>query len=574
MISKISRFILFSIVFSAFSAQVFSQDPLPKWMTQEESKIYQQYLDRELISRQTAPPTVPPRTPGEFEEAQGVIITWAAYNSVLREIVRHARTTVTVYIITQNVSQVQNYLTSGGVSLQNVVFVNAPFNSVWVRDYGPQSIYLGDTGQLAFVDWVYNRPRPNDDQIPQVMASWLSVPIFQMTNSPNRLVATGGNFMADGFGTGFSSKLILAENSSLTEAQVNNIKYSYMGISRYIKMPELPFDNISHIDMHMKLLDEETLLVGQFPTGVSDGPFIEANLQNVLTNYPSVYKRPYRVVRIPMIPNAQGQYPNGGANSPFYRTFTNSIILNGIVLVPTYGHQLDNIGLQVYRDAMPGYQIIAMDGEATISASGSIHCISREIAAADNILFAHARPETIDFSKPFQIKAAIKSHSGITQANLHWRTNEASSFTASQMTLVGDTFKITLPDLQAAPALHYYFSATNGNSKTVTKPLVAPNGYYKYSNITVSVNNVTEEMDFTVFPNPTTGITRFSMTPSPYHTIIVITNTSGQVVLRQTISPSEFYPEIYLDLQGQSPGLYIVRVTSGASNKVKKLIKK
>lgn len=38
-----------------------------------------------------------------------------------------------------------------------------------------------------------------------------------------------------------------------------------MGIDRYIKMDELPYDGIHHIDMHMKLLDEETLLVGEYP---------------------------------------------------------------------------------------------------------------------------------------------------------------------------------------------------------------------------------------------------------------------------------------------------------------------
>jgi hypothetical protein len=66
-----------------------------------------------------------------------------------------------------------------------------------------------------------------------------------------------------------ASKLILSENgpgnpygvSVKTEAQINNIMNAYMGISRYVKMDNLPYDVIHHIDMHMKLLDEETLLV-------------------------------------------------------------------------------------------------------------------------------------------------------------------------------------------------------------------------------------------------------------------------------------------------------------------------
>ena len=213
---------------------------------------------------------------------------------------RHARQVVKVYIVCDNISYVQNYLTNGNVPLDNIEFLQASFNSVWVRDFGPQSIYLAEDGQLAFTDWVYNRPRPYDDQIPVVMANHLDLPIYQMTNNPNRLIATGGNFMTDGFGTAFSSELILTENSSLSETQIDNIVYNFMGIERYIKMPELPFDNISHIDMHMKLINEEILLVGQFPTGVSDGPYIESNLQEVLNTYPSVYNRPYKVVRIPM----------------------------------------------------------------------------------------------------------------------------------------------------------------------------------------------------------------------------------------------------------------------------------
>lgn len=52
----------------------------------------------------------------------------------------------------------------------------------------------------------------------------------------------------------------------------------FMGIERYAKMEKLPYDGIHHIDMHMKLLDEETLLVGEYPAGIANGPQIEANI--------------------------------------------------------------------------------------------------------------------------------------------------------------------------------------------------------------------------------------------------------------------------------------------------------
>jgi agmatine deiminase len=119
-----------------------------------------------------------------------------------------------------------------------------------------------------------------------------------------------------------------------TEAQVDSLMHAWMGIDfgRYIKMPTLPYDVIHHIDMHMKLLDEETLLVGEFPVGTSDGPQIEDNLDDVLANYNSVFGTPYKVIRIPMVPSTGGNYPPGGS----YRTYTNFVFVNGTVLVPTY----------------------------------------------------------------------------------------------------------------------------------------------------------------------------------------------------------------------------------------------
>ncbi|HPF94625.1 MAG TPA: agmatine deiminase family protein, partial [Tenuifilaceae bacterium] len=198
-------------------------------MTEAERLIWDEYLKNYPSDRGTAPPAETPRTPAEWEEMQGVVITWAAYQQNLREIVRHAKQYVTVYIVCSNPTTVQNYLAEGGVNADNIVFVEADFDSVWVRDYGPQSIYLNGTNELAFVDWVYNRPRPNDDVIPSVMGTELGVPVYQMTQVPNRLTATGGNFMTDGYDQGFSSELIFEENSTLTEGEIDNIKYSYMG---------------------------------------------------------------------------------------------------------------------------------------------------------------------------------------------------------------------------------------------------------------------------------------------------------------------------------------------------------
>jgi agmatine/peptidylarginine deiminase len=457
----------------------FGQGNLPKGMTEYEKSIWEDYIKNYPFDRGTNPPDQTPRTPAEFEENQGVIVTWTQYTSNLREIVRHAKESVKVYIVCSNPSSVTSYLSQGGIDTNNIEFVVADYNSVWVRDYGPQSIYLHGTNELAFVDWVYNRPRPKDDTIPIIMGNYLNVPVYQMTATPNRLTATGGNFMNDGFGKGFSSKLILTENSSLTEAQIDTIKKRYMGISPYVKMTVLPYDGIHHIDMHMKLIDEETLLVGQYPQGVSDGPQIEANINYILNNYQTSYGRPYRVVRIPMPPDENGKYPSQGSH---YLTYTNATILNNLVLVPIYGLSTDNEALNIYREAMPGYKVVGINMRNVIPASGAIHCITREIAANDPIFIAHAPiRDTMNYIPGgYLISANISSATGIQSVTLCWSADTTLGFDEIAMEYVNNNYEAYIPSSNVDGDLFYYIKAVNNNNKTINKPLVAPAGLYRF----------------------------------------------------------------------------------------------
>jgi agmatine deiminase len=469
-------FLLFTFI--SLGTFTFSQEPLPKGMTPAERLVWDEYLKNYPTSKGTNPPAKQPRTPSEWDEAQGVIITWAAYTSNLREIVRHAKEVVKVYIVCGNPSNVQNYLAQGGISADNIEFITANFNSVWVRDYGPQSIYLSETNELAFVDWIYNRPRPYDDVIPSVMANHMNLPIYQMTEGANKLIATGGNFMTDGYKQGFSSNLILSENNTITEAQIDTIKKRYMGIEPYIKMTTLPYDGIHHIDMHMKLLDEETLLVGEYPTGVADGPQIEANLSYILNNYRSVYGTPFRVVRIPMPPDETGKYP------PYsdYLTYTNSIILNNLVLVPIYGLSQDNQALEIYRDAMPGYKVVGINMRNVIPASGAIHCITREIAANDPIFINHApiRGNVTYSLSGYRVDAFIETQSGVQEASLYWTTDIESGFNHVPMWMEQDTFRAIIPKVSGDTEVHYFISVTNWNGKTISKPIVGEDGPYTF----------------------------------------------------------------------------------------------
>ena len=340
----------------------------------------------------------PKRTMAEWEELQALMITWRTHYGILAQIVDHAKEECEVIVVCNNASTASAQLENTyGVDIsENVTFLEAPSNSIWIRDYGPNTIYTNDVDSLLLLDWIYNRNRPKDDSLVTSVSEHLGIPLLQTLEAPNDLVHTGGNFMADGLGMGFSSELVLDENgpfntygvSNHSEEDIDEIMYQYMGIDEYVKMDNLDFDLIHHIDMHMKLLDERTLLVGKYPEGIADGPEIEANIQYVLSNFTTHYGEPFDVIRIPMPPEPDGDYPDSNGD---YLTYANAVFVNNTILVPTYYEPYDSIALNIWRENMPGYNVQGINCNSIIPQSGAIHCITKELGVDKPLWISHNR---------------------------------------------------------------------------------------------------------------------------------------------------------------------------------------
>lgn len=484
------------------------------------NKVYQN------ISGISTAPTGPLRTMAEWEEIQALVITWQSYPETLSEIVRHARLECEVIVICDDSTQVKNYLNNKNIDLSGVSYIQTASNSVWMRDYGANTVYKNDVDSLLLVDWIYNRPRPDDDLVPEDLATFKNLPLYTTTVAPNDLVHTGGNFMSDGWGTGFSSELVLEENepnnpynvSVKTEAEIDTIMKNYMGIERYIKMPTLPYDGIHHIDMHMKLLDEETILMGEYPSGIADGPQIEANLQYVLSNYNSVFGTPYKVVRVTMPPGSNGNYPDA---SPWwtageYRTYTNCVFVNKTVLVPIYEEEYDTTALRIIREDLPGYNVVGIDCNDVIQASGALHCITRAVGVDDPLWITHQElTDRVDDPNDYEVTATIKHKSGISNATLYYKTALSQAYQSIAMTQSGTNtaeWSASIPNIsQDGTTVYYYVQAEANSGKTQVRPMPAPDGYWdfkvNYTGVTGSINIETANQLLAAYPNPASAIT-------------------------------------------------------------------
>lgn len=481
-VMKINILILF---LSCYMFELIGQENiLPHFPTKAEEKAMEEYLEQKITSSSRSVPLPPPgpvRTMAEWEPIQALVITWAGQSTILKEIVRHAVKECKVFIITTNSTNVTSSLTSAGISLDSVQFIDTPFNSIWVQDYGPWTVYKNDVDSLYLIDWIYNRPRPQDDASPGAIAGHLDIPIYEAIIDPDDWVHTGGNHLQDGLGTAFSSRLVLNENEDKTEDEIDSIAYKFLGVSQYIKFPTLPYDGIHHLDMHMRVIDEETIIVGEYPPGIADGPQINSNMQYLMNEFNTSFGNKYRIIRIPMPPDASDSYPDEGGD---YRTYTNSIFINKTILVPTYEEKYDTTALRIYRENLPGYNVIGINCNSIISSLGALHCITRPVGANEPLLIAHPRlHDTDDADNEYPVTAIIKHINGIAEANLNYRIAGDSIYTIVPM-IFSDTLQnlwtANIPSHSGGTEIQYYIHARSYNGKEQVRPIVAPEGYFKF----------------------------------------------------------------------------------------------
>lgn len=559
-----------------------AQEELPKGLTETERELLPQFQfnSRLVISD---PPEGPVRAAAEWEEVEYLVVRWTnAYQNILRQIVEVGVQECKVLITTQNESSVTNYLTNQGVDLTNVEFLNTGSNSIWIRDYGGNTIYSDDVGERALTDWIYNRPRPLDDVMPTQHANMIGMPIYVTDTGINDLVNTGGNYMSDGLGNAFASNLILEENepgnpynvSAKTEEEIDAIMNAYMGIENYIKMETLPYDEIHHIDMHMKLLDEETILVSKYPEGVADGPQIEENIDYVLSNFQSPFGTPYEIKWIDAPPSTSGSYPDTGG---YYRTYSNAVFVNKSVIVPTYRPEVDEPALDYLRELLPGYNVVGIDvdnsNEPLIASLGAIHCITHTIGVDEPLWIVHQPINEVPTGNTnVSITAMIKHVSGINNATVYWREEGESEFNQLSMTIINDdNWSADLLIPSGSESIEYYIEAEANSGKSLARPLVAPEGFWTFTVANLSNEEWADNNISAPYPNPTSEVVSFKLNQIEGVVEVSIYNIFGQKLNTTTIVEANGI--LTLDLNKEWEGTLLVTFEGDFGKVTKKIIK-
>ena len=424
-------------------------------------------LDHDLRFTETNPPAAPVRPIAEFEPASHVLIRYPLGIPVA--LVAHLSNTAQVICLVSSTSQqntATNTFNNGGVNMSNVSFMIAPTDSYWTRDFGPWFIMDGND-QVAIVDFVYNRPRPNDNMIPQTFATQQNFTYYGMN-----VQQTGGNYMSDGINTAAQTTLVYEENTSLGQTGVNNKMLQYMGASNYYVINDPNNTYIDHIDCWAKFLAPDKVLVRSVPTSHAQYAAIE-QAANYFATRNCAWGYPWKVYRV---------------NTPQNQPYTNSLILNHKVFVPIMNSSYDAAALQVYRNALPGYEVIGISSPSSTpwESTDALHCRTHEIADKQMLHITHMpvwgqhnESETINFN------ARIKAYSGQAlysdSLKVMWKVNQAPWESTLLQDLGSNNFTAMLAGFAAGDTVRYYIHAADASGRSIDHPLTGAHDPHIFS---------------------------------------------------------------------------------------------
>ena len=338
-------------------------NPLPNWIDPAREKA--DGKPPRFYSKEVTPSDF--RIPAEYEAVSAVVMGWAGYTDMLSSIAKAVT----------GPGSAEIWAVSGPDSISGVsgyTKINASIDTVWMRDYGPFGVSEGQS-QLGIVDSIYRhyQYRRNDDALPSNLGRIQDIDVFGIP-----IILDGGNLMVDSKANLFMTKRTYLWNPGFSKEQVDAELKAYFRVKNiyafdYAGYPDYPKDGTGHIDMFLKLLNDNTVLVS-----IADSEPFKSTAEKAIAffeNQTAPDGGPYKIIKV-----------KGWERYGVWYTYTNSLIVNNTVLMPSYSsYSAENAkGEAAYKAGMPGVTVVPINSDSSIRAGGSIHCVTQSIPTVPN----------------------------------------------------------------------------------------------------------------------------------------------------------------------------------------------
>jgi agmatine deiminase len=362
---------------------------------------------------------------------------------------------------------------------------------------------------------------------------------------------------------------VYSENSNLSHDEIQDMAYDYLGLTNYYLVSDPLDDYIEHIDCWGKFLAPDKILMGEVaPTDYRYDDF-EA-MADFWANQTSSYGNKFKVYRT--------YSPNG-------QPYTNSLILNKKVYVPIVsgtGSEHNSNALEVYQNALPGYEIIGVENNTNTPWEGTdaLHCRTYQVPDFEMLRISHLPIlDTVDFQDSYEINADIYtlsiSENIIEDAFLNYNINDGDYNLINLNNIDGSLYSANITNINENDKVCYYLEATNTNDKHEMHPITGENNPHCFY-VRTSVNNDIAKIESQIkaFPNPVYD--RLSITVnnlSNEDCRLQIIDINGKIILEKNVSILNNWERISIDLSEIDSGLYFVRLLGNNIARSQRFIK-
>ena len=331
------------------------------------------------------------RLPAEWEKQGFVQLTWPHEDTAWYELPKvldcyvEVAKAITRYepllIVCRNTAECKADMAARGYSpAPDIRFVEAPVNDTWARDHGAISVF-GDQGEKCIEDFVFNGwglkfGADLDNQITRNIyrAGAFAVDVRYLDMRP--FVLEGGSIDTDGAGTLLATSECLCSlnrNEYLTREEIEERLKNAFGLERILWVEHGGIsgdDTDSHIDILARFCSPDTIAYTACdnPADENYGPL--KAMEEQLKSFRTLDGEAYRLIPLPL-------------PEPLYlddyrlpASYANFLIVNGAVLMPGAGSELDKKAAGQLQKAFPDRKIEIIDCRALLSGHGGLHCIT------------------------------------------------------------------------------------------------------------------------------------------------------------------------------------------------------
>ena len=334
------------------------------------------------------------RLPAEWEPQAGVIIAWphagtdwaprlddieTSYVVLAAAIARFEP--VLICVPDRGVrDRAVRLLDNAGIEPAQIRFVEAAYDDTWLRDSGPLTLTDGERFRLVdfrFTGWGGKFEGGCDDRL---IGALIERGLFRDAEHQRIDWAfEGGAIESDGQGTLLTTwRCLHQRHPHLSRDEMSSRLIDAFGARRALWLDHgylLGDDTDAHIDTLARFAPDDAI-VFQTCGDPGDPHFDElARMRDEIADLRTLAGKPYRLHPLPW-PRAIVDEGRRLASS-----YANYLVVNGAVLMPSYGDPADARAAAVIATAHPGREIVQVDARALIWQNGSVHCLTMQIPA-------------------------------------------------------------------------------------------------------------------------------------------------------------------------------------------------